>query len=578
MGWQDAPLVDAPPAWSTAPEVSADTQGQAVSLADKMVGGWVGRTLMGMASPILAGVQAFGGETGRTAVANLEAMKQRGMKAEGKDGYDFYGLMGSMLPITGVASAVGKVLPAATTVLGRAGVGAAQGAAAAAAQPSSGITAGDYFPEKSMQIAAGGAVGGTVPLAIDAAKGIGSIVKKASQPFTESGRAAILKEFREGLLDNDPALKAKVIAALEQPQTLVPGSPPTSGEVLSSMPRATGLAAHEKDIARLKGVSTQFADRFAQQEAARLATLQNIGKTPQDLARAVQARSAEAATKYGLAGQESIQPDAAFTALMERPSMQKAASRARDLAREAGESFSPTSVQSLHYMKMAMDDLIKNPERFSIGAKESQAIAKTQNDFVQWLGQKSPAYNAARESYKVASGPINRMEIGQELEKTLRTPLGTSERRGMFAKAVEESPRTIKRATGQSMFSNLEDVLQPHESDAVRRVAQELARKDAYERLAGLTKLSGADAIPGDVGLRLPNILSRPAMIANFALKHAGKTAEGKIAQMAAAQHLNPQAMADALKDVPARYRPMIDALMQQLPAAAAGTMVGRTQ
>jgi len=147
----------------------------------------------------------------------------------------------------------------------------------------------------------------------------------------------------------------------------------------------------------------------------------------------------------------------------------------------------------------------------------------------------------------------------------------------MFAKAIEDAPRTIKRATGQQMFDTLDEVLQPQETATVKNVASELARKDAFERLARGTKVSGADAIPGDIGLPLPNLLWRPSMIANFMMKHFAKGAEDKIAKVAAGQYLNPKDLATALQSVPPRYQPMIDALMQQIPAVA-GTLAGRTQ
>ena len=145
----------------------------------------------------------------------------------------------------------------------------------------------------------------------------------------------------------------------------------------------------------------------------------------------------------------------------------------------------------------------------------------------------------------------------------------------MFAKAVEDAPRTIKRATGQQMFQHLDEVLKPDEVQSVKAVAEELAKNDAFNRLARGTKISGKDAIPGDIGLPLPNLLYRPTMIANFMMKHFAKDAEDKIAKVAAQQYLNPPAFAKAMAEIPPRYKPMIDALMQQVPAAA-GTMTGR--
>ena len=565
---------------------------QPASMDDTIAGLPLTRLAMGAASPLIGAAQ-LGAHVGDVAnramgvepvvspwidqqLSRYKSAKERGMKAAGDEGYDWMGLLGSVAPTSMMAKGLGAALPQATSVLSRAGVGAVQGGAAAAAQPVENTEQGFWTP-KGIQTGFGALVGGAVPLAIDAGKGLGKIVQQAAQPFSEKGRAQILQDFQHALMGNNPATKQKVIAALQNAQEIVPGSQPTAGEALAALPESTGLAAHQKDIARLPGVSTQFAQRAAEQEAARAGAISQVAKTPADLAQAIGARSAAAKQNYGTAFQGAAQPDSAFASLMERPSMQRAVSRAAELAKEEGGTFDPTSVKSLHYVKMAMDDLLKNPERFSIGATEAGSIGKTQQEFVKWIGQQSPAYSTARTTHQTLSGPINRMQVGQELEKALTTPLGTSERSGMFAKAIEDAPRTIKRATGQQMFDTLDEVLQPQETATVKNVASELARKDAFERLARGTKVSGADAIPGDIGLPLPNLLWRPSMIANFMMKHFAKGAEDKIAKVAAGQYLNPKDLATALQSVPPRYQPMIDALMQQIPAVA-GTLAGRTQ
>ena len=581
---------------------------------DKIVGSTHGRFALGLASPLIGaaqggahlgdwlnkqmGVQPVVSPWIDKQLAALEAAKRRGMAAEGKEGMDVYGLAGSLAPSSLIASGVTKALPAATGLLGRMGLGAAQGATVASAQP---VIGDQYAEEKARQTGAGAIIGGAVPAVTALGSKIYDIGRQAIQPFTETGRTEILQDLRNTLLGNNPQVKEKIIKALQQAQEIVPGSKPRSGEAMAHLPESTGLAAHEQDIARLPAVSPLFTQRTAEQEAARAAALQRIAKTPTDLEQAITKRAQEAAQNYGAAAQQIVTPDNTFKMLMERPSMTSIMKRAAELAKEKGDVFrigkdipertvtSPIvtasgqpiiqnlpaetakyPVQSLHYVKMAMDDLIKDPERFGIGANEARAIASTQNDFIKWLGTQSPAYNQAREAYKAASEPINRMQIGQELQKALATPLGTSERRGVFAKAAEEAPRTIKRATGQQMFDTLEEVLKPNEVKAVKAVADELARKDTFERLARGTKLSGTDAIPGEVGLPLPNLLYRPAMLTNFLMRHAGKKAEEEIAKTAAAQYLTPSLLAKSLKDVPARYRPMIDALLNQAPMAAA--------
>lgn len=561
------------------------------SMGDIIAGTPVARLTMGAASPLIGAAQvgAHVGDIANRAMgvapvvspwidkqlADYEAAKQRGMKASGTEGFDWMGLAGSVLPSSSMATGIQAILPTAKTVLGRAGLGALQGGVAAGVQPITNTVEGFWTP-KGTQTAAGTAIGGAIPLVGNAVKGVGSLVTQLSQPFTEKGRAAILKEFQEGLMGNNPSTKQQIINALANAKQIVSGSRPTVGEAVAHIPESTGLAAHQKDISKLPIVSPQFAQRAAEQEGARAGAISQVAKTPSALEQAMQSRSIAAKQNYGTAFRDTVNPDASFAALMDRPSMQKAVSRASELAKEEGTTFDPSSVKSLHYVKMAMDDLLKNPERFSIGATEAGSIGKTQQEFVKWLGQQSPAYAIARTTHQALSEPVNRMQVGQELEKALTTPLGTSERSGMFAKAIEDAPRTIKRATGQQMFDTLDEVLQPQETASVRKIADELARKDAFERLARGTSLSGKDAIPGQVGLPLPNLLSRPAMIANFMLRHAGKGAEEKIGKLAANQYLNPQVLADSLRDIPPRYRPMIEALMRQAPAAA-GTGIGRT-
>ena len=161
---------------------------QKASLADKMVGGWGGRMAMGMASPVLAATQLLGGEKGRAAVAELDAMKKRGMASEGSDGYDFYGLMGSMVPGAGITKGMTAALPAASNAIGRIGTGAAIGAATSAAQPTA--PSDDFWGDTAKKIGVGGLVGGVIPA-------IGSAISAMrGAPQLNPTKAATLAEGR----------------------------------------------------------------------------------------------------------------------------------------------------------------------------------------------------------------------------------------------------------------------------------------------------------------------------------------------------------------------------------------------
>lgn len=169
---------------------STATMEQPASLADKMAGSWGGRLLQGIASPVLAGAQVFGGEKGRALVAELDAMKQRGMKAEGNEGFDWYGLAGSMIPGAGIAKGVSAVLPAAKTLGTKLLQGAGIGAATSAAQPVAQTP--DFWSDKGKQVGIGagaGAATSAVGQALAAARGAPQLNPVQAQTLSE-GQAA----------------------------------------------------------------------------------------------------------------------------------------------------------------------------------------------------------------------------------------------------------------------------------------------------------------------------------------------------------------------------------------------------
>lgn len=264
------------------------------TMGERMAGGWGGRILQGVASPLLAGAQAFGGEKGRAAVAELDAMKQRGMKAEGNEGFDAYGLLGSMLPGAGIAKGVSAALPAATTLGTKLLQGGAIGAVSAAAQPVapsqprtlSDLVLGkeappDFWTEKAKQIGIGTAAGGAIPL-------LGQTImagKAALEPFYESGRNAIIGRT---LSKASGGKEQDVINALLASREIVPGSLPTVGQASGN----AGLASLERAASAVDpSVTVAFQGREAAQNAARVKALESVAGTDAGMEAARQARS-----------------------------------------------------------------------------------------------------------------------------------------------------------------------------------------------------------------------------------------------------------------------------------------------
>lgn len=376
----------------------------------------------------------------------------------------------------------------------------------------------------------------------------------------------------------------EVLNALRQPSEIVPGSLPTAAQAAAPAGAtrfsAMGASAAEK-------LSTPFFERANAQKAAQLAAIRQVGKTPAELKAAEVARKATAKQLYGIADDALVTADDTFASLLDRPSMDKVLARASDLAAEKGQPFQigenratqvvpsglidetgrplgqtviPGEVaqypgSSLHAMKMAFDDLIKDPATFGIGSAEAKAIGRTRAQFLEWAESKAPAYKTARETFAAQSKPINQMEVGQFLEGKLKPALGEETARlraAGFAGALENAPGTIKRATGESRFQTLSEVLTPEQIKIIENVRTDLARAQLAERQASAASKAGPNvALAGTEALgkvRSPNFINSVVTVANDLLRRLQGQLDEKLAIELATEMLNPATAAKALE------------------------------
>lgn len=490
------------------------------------------RFAKGVGAPVLGAAQlganmvGAGGPINRV-ISESDAMTQRGRAELGSTGIDWWNAGGQVLSPAALAA---TRLLTATSTPGRVVQGGVLGAAAGATEPVTKL--GNYAGQKGEQIGAGAVVGGAIPAALAAALGIGKGVRNVVQPYMgESGADAAA-----GRLLNDAVgpRREEVIQALKNAE---PGV--TAGQAANATNSAEFQAIQQ--IAANRDPSKYFGAGGIEgsQNEARLAAVRSVGKTEADLKAAIESRAANASEKYAEAFKQKVAGDDVLNTLMSRPSMSKVISRAVDLAKEQGKTFkigedipetvisgkiigergAPLTqtvvpaqtaqypVESLHYIKMAMDDLIKNPERFGIGATEARAIGGTKSQFVDWLGSKSGAYDSARRQFAADSIPINRMEIGQYLEKKLVPAIGqdvegAKQSAATFSQALRDAPGTIKRSTGNPRFESLKDVLSEEEIKTLIKVRDELAR-DVSAKAHGK---AGMEQASRKIGMSVPEI------------------------------------------------------------------------
>lgn len=380
-----------------------------------------------------------------------------------------------------------------------------------------------------------------------------------------------------------------IVNALRGQTEIVPGSLPTAAQAAAPV-GATRFSAMGESAART--TPTPFFEREQAQKAAQLAAVQSVGKTPTELKAAEAARSATAKELYGISDDAMVAADKTFTSLLNRPSMDKVIARASELAAEKGVPFqigqnrppqtiassildaegNPMGVttipgevakypgSSLHMMKMAFDDLVKNPERFGIGANEVGAIKGTRGNFLNWVEDKAPSYKVARETFAAQSKPINQMEVGQFLEGKLTPALGEESARLRatgYATALDQAPGTIKRATGQSRFESLSQIMTPEQIAVLESVRDDLARAKLAESQASAARGAGPNVnLMGTETLgnvRAPNFINNVTTVANDILRRLQGKLDQKLAIELAAEMLDPAAAAAALEKALAR-------------------------
>lgn len=254
--------------------------------------------------------------------------------------------------------------------------------------------------------------------------------------------------------------------------------------------------------------------------------------------------------------------------LMERPSARAVLTRAERLAQEKSKDFQPLFPNGLprsmtgeeaQTVKLAFDDMIKALPKSSMDSAELNAIQSTRSDYIKWMEKSFPNLGTGRKLYKMASQPINQMDVGEELLHKLTPALreeGGNLRSTAFANAVRESAGVVKKATGEPRFSSIEDVLSRRQLDSVHGVVDDLARSDLHKDLAR----RGADAAPSaldlatqnlykTVGGKPPGLLDKWAVLTNAIVRRFEGKVDRKLAQEMAREMLDPREVAAALQE-----------------------------
>lgn len=223
------------------------------------------------------------------------------------------------------------------------------------------------------------------------------------------------------------------------------------------------------------------------------------------------ARSAASSIQYAKAFDPKLHPpkvDAELYEIMRNPYAQDALPAAEKLAAAKGLTPEDNFYEILHAVKVGMDKKLKGgPREESIDAMTYREIATVKDRLVQWLAKNNKDYDIGRQDFADASEKIRKFIERQDLAKT----------------------PTVK------------------------------------------TNLSGGINIGEETRAHLPNLLSRPAMIANAVLKKAGRDVEPKIDALAAEVMLNPLQFSEMMAKASPKQKTDITRMLQRANALTFG-------
>jgi hypothetical protein len=203
-------------------------------------------------------------------VVNVEQAVQQGRARIGSTGFDPYQLLGNVISPTNKLVGFTQAPLTAGGLLSAGGTGAALSALQPVVAPSE-----EFAGKKLEQIGTGFVLGPVIQGGVSAISSLAGLFKN----LTPTGRQEYMQKQLNELAGPE---RTRVIESLKDAKELVSGSRPTVAQALSDIPSSVELIAAERKLATQPKVVAKFADRAAEQQAARVRALQNVSGTEAD--------------------------------------------------------------------------------------------------------------------------------------------------------------------------------------------------------------------------------------------------------------------------------------------------------
>lgn len=448
---------------------------------------------------------------------------------------------------------VGSALALPDNYASAAAIGGAEGAA----QP---VGTGDSRWANLLAGAGGGVVGRAIPQVTGAILGAGA---RALPAFTEGAQNRRAANMLTGLA-NDPDQVRQALSAL--PAELVPGSRPTTAEVTGDV----GLASLQRSLANLPEFSNELAQRRTQNNAARVAFVENqfggANDAAADAVRSTRDRNAlpllnQAKNANGVdVGKVTALADRIIDKRNGNPAIQSTIMRVRgELAEAKGD------VATMYNIRQFVDTLFKDSQDTAAKAsrRELQSIKMAID---HEIGKVSPEFGQYLNAYRDGSRLADQVDVGSQILNAsdanldqLGNPVLSAAKVARFARDPDQlvqKATAFKRATAAR-------ILEPDQAQAVQDLSLDLSRQantavagkaigsNTVQNLAGMNSVQEALGPVGAAG-----IAGGPmAAVATAGLNRLRSKMGEKVYGVVRDAMLNPERAAEIFSQLPVRQR-----------------------
>ena len=196
------------------------------------------------------------------------------------------------------------------------------------------------------------------------------------------------------------------------------------------------------------------------------------------------------------------------------------------------------------------------------------------------INKVEPAQGKATAAFAEKSIPINQMQLWQTMRNKFMSPTG-KEAPGSYLNALRNEKKLIKESTGFKRGSDITDIFDSKQSSLAAKLTAEMEMELTKKRMAGEITVPGIGHPAQGIEPKLPNMLMRETMIANFLLKSMATDANVPVNIAAARILKDPKLLANVLKQVKPVYRTQILKQFTRAsfnPATAIGATVAASQ